>query len=31
MLIQEGQFPIAIQLCIHAKDAADTYKHFSCV
>ncbi|KAK0417574.1 hypothetical protein QR680_013088 [Steinernema hermaphroditum] len=30
-LIQNGEFPAAIHLCIEAKNAARAYSHFSCI
>ncbi|KAE9412340.1 hypothetical protein Angca_007957, partial [Angiostrongylus cantonensis] len=29
--IESGNFPVAIRLCLEAKEAANTYHHFSCV
>ncbi|KAJ1373912.1 hypothetical protein KIN20_036457 [Parelaphostrongylus tenuis] len=29
--IESGNFPVAIRLCLEAKEAANTYRHFSCV
>ncbi|CAD6190376.1 unnamed protein product [Caenorhabditis auriculariae] len=30
-VIQEGQFPLAIRMCVEAQDAAKSFRHFSCV
>ncbi|VDO59071.1 unnamed protein product [Haemonchus placei] len=29
--IEDGNFPVAIRVCLEAKEAANTYRHFSCV
>ncbi|VDL81783.1 unnamed protein product, partial [Nippostrongylus brasiliensis] len=29
--IEEGNFPVAIRVCLEAKEAANKYRHFSCV
>ncbi|VDP39390.1 unnamed protein product [Heligmosomoides polygyrus] len=29
--IEDGNFPVAIRVCLEAKEAANTYRHFNCV
>ncbi|KAK5980330.1 hypothetical protein GCK32_010245, partial [Trichostrongylus colubriformis] len=29
--IEDGNFPVAIRVCLEAKQAANTYRHFNCV
>ncbi|CAJ0600446.1 unnamed protein product [Cylicocyclus nassatus] len=29
--IEDGNFPLAIRICLEAKEAANTYRHFCCV